>query len=146
MIGLAEISGGTAKKRPRGRPFTKGVSGNPGGRPKRTEEELDLAQACRAKTREALEVIESLMAESVNERVRLAAAQYLIDRGWGRATERVEHAGEPVALAVLGVDLTPEQAYAKIIHGEPFEVPDSPPERLSSADSGDKRSPNDPRH
>ena len=31
---MAQNSMGTAKKRPRGRPFPKGVSGNPGGRPK----------------------------------------------------------------------------------------------------------------
>lgn len=86
MKALAEIS----KNQPRGRPFRKGMSGNPGGRPKRTEDEVALAEACRAKTREALAVVESLMRGSDNDRVRLAAAQFIIERGWGRAPEMIE--------------------------------------------------------
>jgi hypothetical protein len=94
MSGGAEIS----KKQRRGKPFPKGVSGNPGGRPKRTEEEVSLAEACRAKTSEALVVVETLMRESSNDRVRLAAAEFVIERGWGKAMERVELAGRPVQL------------------------------------------------
>ncbi len=61
---------------------------------------MSLAEACRAKTSEALVVVETLMRESSNDRVRLAAAQFVIERGWGKATERVELAGDggPVQL------------------------------------------------
>jgi hypothetical protein len=38
MKDLAEIS----KKQPRGKPFQKGKSGNPGGRPNRTPDEVQL--------------------------------------------------------------------------------------------------------
>jgi hypothetical protein len=77
MIGPPQIS----KNLPRGRPFRKGASGNPGGRPKRTPEEVQLIEACRAKTPEALDVIQELMDNSANDRVRLAAAQFIIERG-----------------------------------------------------------------
>lgn len=45
--------------------FGKGVSGNPGGRPKRTAEELDLIAACKDRTPAALAVIESIMMDSI---------------------------------------------------------------------------------
>jgi len=99
------------KNQLRGRPFPKGVSGNPSGRPKRTEEEICLVEACRQKTAEALVTIEDIMLNSRSERNRLAAAQYIIDRGWGRAPERIELAVDsgPVEVPVLGRDLSPEE-------------------------------------
>ncbi len=36
-----------SEKQQRGRHFRKGVSGNPGGRPKRTAEEVNLIAACK---------------------------------------------------------------------------------------------------
>ena len=108
MRGGAEIS---KKQQPRGRPFPKGVSGNPGGRPKRTEDGRALAEACRAKTPEALAVVESLMRDSDNDRVRLAAAQSIIERGWGRAPEKIELVDSREADLLPGSELTPEEAY-----------------------------------
>jgi hypothetical protein len=118
MGAIAEIS----KKQPRGRPFRKGVSGNPGGRPKRTEEEGCLAERCREKTPEALAVIESLMRDSSNDRVKLAAAEFVIERGWGRAPERIEiQAGEQQG-PLPGSELTPEEAYRRLVRGERIEL------------------------
>jgi len=80
-----------------------------------------LVEACREKTPEALAVVESLMRNSSNDRVRLAAAQFIIERAWGRAPERFELSGEinkSVVVGVMGVDLTPEQAYMRLIRGE----------------------------
>jgi hypothetical protein len=74
--------------------FVKGRSGNPGGRPAKTEEERTLEAMCKDKTPEALETILHLMANGQQERARLAAAQYIIDRGWGKAKESVELSGE----------------------------------------------------
>lgn len=79
---------GTEQKR--GRPFQKGQTGNPSGRPKKTQEEIDLVAFCKAKTPAALEVIEKIMIEGTNERNRLAAAQAIIERAYGKPKETVE--------------------------------------------------------
>jgi hypothetical protein len=105
------------KDMPRGQPFVKGKSGNPGGRPKRTPEEADLIEACRTKTPEALQTILELMEKSDNDRVKLAAAQYVIERGWGKAPERIELLTATVDLTANDIDLTPVEAYLQVIKG-----------------------------
>lgn len=74
----------------RGQGFRKGQSGNPGGRKPKTPEELDLIAACKAKTPAALAVIESIMVDGENERNRLAAANAIIERAYGKPKETVE--------------------------------------------------------
>lgn len=81
------------RKKPRGKPFQPGNSANPGGRPKKTEEERTLEQMCKEKTPDALTAILAIMSRSQNDRARLAAAQYIVDRGWGKAKESVELSG-----------------------------------------------------
>lgn len=124
MSGLAAIS----KKKPRGRPFPKGVSGNPSGRPKRTEEEVQLAEACRARTRDSLGVILGLMQDSSNDRVRLAAAQFIIERGWGRAPEKIEAVGTRKEGPLPGEELSPAEAYMRVVRGGEIEevISDAP--------------------
>lgn len=80
----------TAKQRGVGKPFTKGVTGNPSGRPRVTQEELDLRMAARLKAPEALQTILELMENSQNDKVRLSAAETILDRGYGKATQTVE--------------------------------------------------------
>ena len=69
--------------------FQPGKSGNPGGRPKQTPEEKAeeraLHAACRDKTEEALATIVLLMNKADKDSVRLAAAIFVIERGWGKA-------------------------------------------------------------
>lgn len=74
--------------------FKKGRSGNPSGRRKKTEEEKQLEELCKAKTKDALSTILAIMQNGENERNRLASAQYVIDRGWGKARQEVEHSGK----------------------------------------------------
>ena len=88
-----------SNKQPRGKPFQPGQTGNPGGRPKKTDEERTLEQLCKEKTTEALDTILYLMVEGQQERARLAAAQYVMDRGWGKAKESIELSGM-VALSI----------------------------------------------
>jgi hypothetical protein len=84
------------KKAPRSA-WQPGQSGNPGGRPKLTPEqkadEFALVQACRAKSPAALRVIEDLMLSADRDSVRLAAATFIIERGWGKAAQAIEQAG-----------------------------------------------------
>ena len=78
------------KPRGKGKPFEKGVGGNPRGRPKRTVEELDLIDACKAKTPAALAVIEGLMVNGERETTRLNAALAIIERGHGKPEQPVK--------------------------------------------------------
>lgn len=74
--------------------FEKGKSGNPGGRPKRTQEELDLIAACKKRTPAALAVIESIMMEGQSDKARLSAAMAIIDRAYGKPTQPTEITGK----------------------------------------------------
>jgi hypothetical protein len=126
MLGPPQIS----KNQTRGRPFAKGGSGNPGGRPRRTEEEARLIEACREKTAAELGVIVGLMEDSANDRVRLAAAQFIIERGWGKAPERIALLDARERGPLPGAELTPLEAYMAIIECKSFEgiraaLPDS---------------------
>ncbi len=67
--------------------FAKGKSGNPGGRPPKTAQELDLIAACKAKTPEALGVIADLMTNGEKEQTRLAAALSIIERAYGKPVQ-----------------------------------------------------------
>lgn len=69
--------------------FPKGKSGNPGGRPKKTQEEYDLEAACRALAPEAVEVLARVMREGKAESSRVRAAETVIDRGFGKAAQVV---------------------------------------------------------
>lgn len=78
---------------PRGRQFRKGESGNPGGRPRET---AHVREAARAHTAEAIETLAAIMRdENEAARARVAAAEALLNRAWGRAEQahRIE-AGE----------------------------------------------------
>lgn len=94
-MGTAENSGKAAKAKPRGKAFAKGQSGNPGGRPARTSEELDLIQACRDKTPDALAVLVRIMERGEKERDQLTAANMIIERGYGKPVQPTdnEHSG-----------------------------------------------------
>ncbi len=84
--------------------FKAGQSGNPIGRPKKTEEQLTLEAMCRDKTPQALTTILELMEEADKDSTRLSAAQYIIDRGWGKAAQAVSVTGSeggPVVIEII---------------------------------------------
>jgi HEAT repeat protein len=64
----------------RGKPFPKGVSGNPGGRPKISGHVRELAQA---RTEEAVRTLVEAL-QDPDGRVRVAAANSILDRGHGK--------------------------------------------------------------
>lgn len=59
------------------KPWAKGVSGNPGGRPK------GIAAKAREHTDKALEVLTTAL-DDADPRVRVTAAKEVLDRGWGK--------------------------------------------------------------
>ena len=76
-------------------PFSPGVSGNPGGRPKAARNIQALA---RAHSEAALAVVIEIMRDpAVPATTRLAAADKLLERGWGRPTQF-----SPIDLEELG--------------------------------------------
>jgi hypothetical protein len=77
------VFGGRCK----GKPFQKGVSGNPGGRPKVLGDVQELA---RQKSPEAIITLANIMHdEKAPPAARVAAANALLDRGYGKPTQPI---------------------------------------------------------
>ena len=104
VAALAEKSIETAKGRGPGRPFVKGQSGNPGGRPR------GLVRAVREQTRDGEELVAFMLTVFRGEndaklRDRIDAATWLADRGFGKPLQAMEHAGKDgealIPLAVI---------------------------------------------
>lgn len=82
---MAENRQQQPRARGNGRPFAKGVSGNPGGRPK---EDGDVKALARQHTVEAIQTLAKWMA-SDNAKASVSASQALLDRGWGKPAQAV---------------------------------------------------------
>jgi hypothetical protein len=68
--------------------FTPGVSGNPGGKPKKIRE---VAAAARERTMEAIETLTEIMRDAkATASARVSAADILLERGWGKAPQTIE--------------------------------------------------------
>src|SRR5262245_14616521 len=71
-------------------PVQKGKSGNPGGRPKVVAEVQALAREC---TQQAIETLKDIMHNNkAPAAARVAAANSLLDRGYGRPSQTINQA------------------------------------------------------
>ena len=71
----------------KGKPFPKGVSGNPGGRPKVLGDVQELA---RQKSPQAINTLSNIMHdEKAPPAARVAAANALLDRGYGKPAQPI---------------------------------------------------------
>jgi HEAT repeat protein len=82
--------------------FKKGVSPNPGGRPKIVQAIKELAMK---KSPEAFERITQLL-DDPDPRISLAAAKEILDRAYGRPAQAVEVSGTDGAPIVPIINLT----------------------------------------
>lgn len=71
----------------KGKPFQKGKSGNPGGRPKEVAHVKELA---RQHTIGAIEALVDVMLHDEKGSARVAAASVLLDRAWGKPVQSIE--------------------------------------------------------
>lgn len=126
---MAENSSGTAKRGP-GRPFPKGVSGNPGGRPKMSPELQEAFSKRNFKSLEVLSKVQDdfLRGSYVDEEGRehlapkaadaIKASEVQLAYALGKPRESVELMGEdggPVSIAKLDASkLTKEELAAAI--------------------------------
>ena len=69
-------------------PFQPGQSGNPGGRPKALK---DVEEAARAHSEEAIVALAAICKnKDAPEAARVAAANALLDRAWGKPRQTIE--------------------------------------------------------
>lgn len=77
--------------------WEKGQSGNPGGRPKGHG---DLRELARQYTEDALKALVEICRNGENEGARVAAANAILDRGWGKPTMAVVTCDPPEVITL----------------------------------------------
>jgi hypothetical protein len=106
------------------RPWRRGQSGNPTGRPKAP---VDIAALARQHGPKAIEVVAKLLTDR-DKKLRLAAAQTLLDRGFGRPSQHVTTESETsvmhlhlvaaraIAAELPMIDAKPAPVDTRILH------------------------------
>lgn len=93
--------------------FQKGQSGNPSGRPKENQDVKNLArQYCVL----AIERLAQWVAQDKDPAASVKAAQILLDRGYGKAIQQVEHSGEIVKYVIRTPNVAQTTEEWKIQH------------------------------
>lgn len=87
--------------RGRGRPFEKGKSGNPKGRPKQTQEEKDALAMIRSLAPEAAERLRDILHDpKVRADTLLRAIEIVLERTYGKAYANESTNAEPVKVII----------------------------------------------
>jgi hypothetical protein len=88
--------GAAISKKTVGRPFVKGQSGNPNGRPKMPK---DLKEAFKAASPKALEILKKILADpEAKDSDRLRAAEIILDRAYGKPAQSVDITTDTVTI------------------------------------------------
>ena len=94
----------TGTRAPDGK-FRKGTSGNPGGRPKADARVKELA---REWTETAINALVEVCKKGKDEKARVAAANALLDRAWGKPAQSVEVETTKDLAGLLALAFQPE--------------------------------------
>lgn len=97
---MAANSAKTAKKRGPGRPFAKGQSGNPSGRPKIPKDVKEMLKAAAPDAAKLL--IDTINDSEAPRALRLEAAKTLLDRVYGKATQPIEGVDNKIEIVLAG--------------------------------------------
>ena len=95
--------------------WVKGVSGNPGGRPKL---EVSIRELAQRNSMEALETLVQVM-RTGKPGERLVAANAILDRAYGRPTQSVEMSGDRTTLVDLLVSINKSHPVSDAATGSP---------------------------
>jgi hypothetical protein len=95
--------------------FVKGVSGNPGGRPKL---KVNLRELAQENTMEALETLVQVM-RTGKPGERLVAANAILDRAYGRPSQSIEMSSDRTTLVDLLVSMNKSHPVSDAATGSP---------------------------
>ncbi len=77
--------------------FLKGSCGNPGGKP----DQRHVRELAKKYTEDAIRTLAEIMLDDTKrEAARVSAAEVLLDRGWGKPTQPLDHGGEAFSLVL----------------------------------------------